>query len=136
MGVTPAPDHLEALGTEQLRLVPEEAVETLALQRSQEAVLGSEDGEEEAVEVTASVAEPGDQGERGGDTSYHFRPHQVFTLKFISVGETEELSYKTYQFQCEEQCPYGRYGKNCQQVCRSVELNHFNKRRQEKGAKV
>ena len=69
MGVTPAPDHLEARGTEQLRLVPEEAVETLALQRSQEAVLGSEDGEEEAVEVTASVAEPGDQGEEAGGTA-------------------------------------------------------------------
>ena len=66
-----------------------------------------------------------ERGRKGGDTSYHIQPHQVFTLKFIYGAETEELSYKTYQFQCEEQCPYGRYGQNCQQVCRSVDLNLF-----------
>ena len=60
--MTPAPDHSEARETEQSRLVLEEAVETLALQRSQEAVLG----EEEAVEVTVSAAEPGDQGQGAG----------------------------------------------------------------------
>ena len=63
--MTPAPDHSEARGTEQSRLVLEEAVETLALQRSQEAVLG----EEEAVEVTVSAAEPEDQGQGAGGTA-------------------------------------------------------------------
>ena len=67
-----------------------------------------------------------ERGRKGGNTSYHIQPHQVFTLKFIYGAETEELSYKTYQFQCEEQCPYGRYGQNCQQVCRSVEISNFN----------
>jgi len=56
--VTPAPDHSEARGTEQSRLVLEEAVETLALQRSQEAVLGEE--------VRASAAGPGEQGQGAG----------------------------------------------------------------------